>query len=368
MKESTIGIKIANGSYFPVLKENSTGKKKLVLTTVQENQESVQIDLYKGAGTEIADALYIGSLVIEKIERARRGDPEIELVLGIDKEGNLNASASDRKTGDKQNLSISLKTLTEENTYDIPDFDLNDTPAPPEDFNFEEDGLTEDFDIGETGGDRAGLDKYGEESGFEEDYAAVPEKKRAAVHPLLLAGFVVMGLAIVALVVLLLFKIFQGPGAPPLEAAKKTELAGNAEPVGKAQSSGSAEPAKSVEPSKSAEPAEPSVVSEGGTAAASAPSKESGQQPAEPAQTTTGAGGKGAEPPKIAAQPEPKAAAGTDAADGFLTYRILWGDTLWWLAWKYYKDPWQYWKIAQENKIKNPDRIFAGMNILIPKK
>lgn len=348
MKESTIGIKIANGSYFPVLQENSTGKKKLVLTTVQDGQTNVQIDLYKGAGKEIADALYIGSLVIENIEQARRGDPEIELVLGVDKEGNLNASANDRKTGDTQNLSISLRTLSNDNTYDIPDFDLSDTPAPPEDYDFAGEGLSEDFDIGEPGLDAAEKDTYGDESKFEEDYAGPPEKKRTAVHPLLLAGFVIMGLAIVALVVLLLFKIFQGPGTPPLEAANKSEIAEKTDQGGGTQAAGGTETGKTAEPAK---------------AAASAESME----PAKP--SASSGSGAAVEAPKNAAQAEPKAAAaGSDAGDGFLTYRILWGDTLWWLAWKYYKDPWQYWKIAKENKINNPDRIYAGTNIIIPKK
>ena len=91
MDNSTIGIKIADGTFFPILEEDSSGRKRLVLTTVNDDQGSVQIDLYKGKGEVLKNALYIGSLVIEDIMPAMKGEPEIELIIGIDKDGNLNA-------------------------------------------------------------------------------------------------------------------------------------------------------------------------------------------------------------------------------------------------------------------------------------
>ncbi|TFG59948.1 MAG: LysM peptidoglycan-binding domain-containing protein [Spirochaetales bacterium] len=325
MKESTIGIKIANGSYFPVLRENSQGKKKLVLTTVKDNQPNVQIDLYKGSGVEIKDAHYIGSLVIEQLTAAKRGEPEIELLLGIDKEGNLNASAGDLKTGDHQSLSISLQNLNDESTYDIPDFDLSGTTEPPADYEFEEDefmnsppDLTDDF-----GPEGTGPDVIGGKYGIKEDNAAGTGKSRGSIHPILLAGFVVLGLAIVALVILLLFKVFQGPEAPPLEAGIKTEITDSGKAPVEPASGGAAAAAEA--PAVKPEPEAP--------AAAAVPDKET-----------------------PAAQ---KPAAAEGPAEPLLSYHILWGDTLWGIASKFYKDPWLYWKIAQENKINNPDHIFA---------
>ena len=50
MAGSTIGIKIADGSYYPVLAEGFTGTKRLTLTTVKDDQDRVQIDLYRGEG------------------------------------------------------------------------------------------------------------------------------------------------------------------------------------------------------------------------------------------------------------------------------------------------------------------------------
>ncbi|WP_333760224.1 LysM peptidoglycan-binding domain-containing protein, partial [Treponema paraluiscuniculi] len=42
------------------------------------------------------------------------------------------------------------------------------------------------------------------------------------------------------------------------------------------------------------------------------------------------------------------------------------GDTLWDLARSYYKTPWRYMRIAEFNRLKNPDHIVAGTSIEIP--
>ena len=47
-------------------------------------------------------------------------------------------------------------------------------------------------------------------------------------------------------------------------------------------------------------------------------------------------------------------------------YTVVKGDTLWDISESYYKTPWKYPKIADYNKIKNPDLIISGTDILIP--
>ena len=51
-----------------------------------------------------------------------------------------------------------------------------------------------------------------------------------------------------------------------------------------------------------------------------------------------------------------------------ITYKIKWGDTLWDIADAYYKNPWNYKKIARYNGIRNPDYIISGTYIKIPAK
>lgn len=51
----------------------------------------------------------------------------------------------------------------------------------------------------------------------------------------------------------------------------------------------------------------------------------------------------------------------------FQEYKIVWGDTLWALAEKFYGDPYKYTKIAYDNGINDPHRIYAGDKIRIYK-
>ncbi len=126
MKNPTIGIKIADGSYFPIMEEGSSKRKRLVLTTVNDNQESVQIDLYKGDGEELLEAVYVGSLLIENITRGPKESSEIELKLGFSPDGALNAEAGDPGSGQYESLSISMETLGESSMYETPEFSLDD--------------------------------------------------------------------------------------------------------------------------------------------------------------------------------------------------------------------------------------------------
>jgi nucleoid-associated protein YgaU len=196
---STIGIKIADGSYYPVLDEDFTGKKKLTLTTVKDNQNKVQIDLYRGDGEALDQSQYIGSLIIENIPPLPHGEPDIELLLGLDAEGELTAEASDLATGESQSFSISLKTLAADETYEIPEFEMESSApkAPPP----EEPPLTgESYPVGE-----------------EDRRKSAIEHRRTS--PWLIVLFVVIGLALIAAVSFLIYQSVKGSPASAPKAA-----------------------------------------------------------------------------------------------------------------------------------------------------
>ncbi|MFO7780311.1 MAG: Hsp70 family protein [Spirochaetia bacterium] len=253
MAGSVIGIKIADGSFFPVLERSHTGKKKLVLTTVNDEQDSVQIDLYQGEDTSMEGAEYIGSLVVSSIQPAAKGEPEINMVLGIDAEGNLNATATDATTGEYESLSVSLESLDEE-PYALPDFQLEESSLDELDELDEAERLNDfdtDFDTDEDLGES--LDEIEEsfeeapaeetvaagattgpvsapwesEEGQPEEYEQEPiaysrpaegRQPRRRSHVLLFVGFMILSLAALAFLVYFVFRMLRGPELPPLEA------------------------------------------------------------------------------------------------------------------------------------------------------
>jgi hypothetical protein len=222
---SVIGIKIADGSFFPVFERSHKGKKKLVLTTVNDQQESVQIDLYQGEGQEMENPEYIGSLVVSNIQPAGKGEPEINLVLGIDGEGNLNATATDAATGEYESLSVSLESLEEE-LYSLPDFELEESSLDEAeqltDFDLEEEELAEaDLEPLEPVDEEPSPQTQAEEPeqapiAYSRPAEEAPARRRG--HVLLFIGFMVLSLAALALLVYFMFRLLRGPDVPPLEA------------------------------------------------------------------------------------------------------------------------------------------------------
>jgi hypothetical protein len=304
-----IGIKLADGSFYPVLSESDNIRKKLVVTTVRDNQESVQIDLYRGEAEVVDETDYIGTLMIENIQPAPMKEPEVEVVLGVDDQGNFEATASDTLTGESQSLSVSLQSLSG-GPSEYPEFELEREGAAKDDF--EESLLTgETYPISDT-------DRRKEHLG---------KKKRS---PLLLIVFIILSLILIAAIAFVVFKAVGGTPIPAL-------LAGR-------QEGGRVVQARAPE-----EATAEAVAADEGTA--QTPVVEpSPEQPAE--QTSTAAETGETEQP------------GAGAAG--VWYQIKWGDTLWDIAGTYYRNPWLYPKIARENSITNPDLIFAGTRIYIP--
>jgi hypothetical protein len=310
---ATIGIKIANGGFYSIIEENSAVKKRLILTTVHDNQRSVQIDLYKSFTKTMADALYIGSLVVEKIEPKPRGDPSIEMIITSTVNGEITADAIDLDTGaggEHHYLNVSLKSLDEDNREgEIPDFELEQHEGPP-----------------------SGL------------YTLASKVKKEA------GGFswilvIIIGLVIILGLLALWFFVlrdvsasFFGARSTPVEQSRPVESPRTESPQ--------AESPESRPLPAAPEPAAPPPVI---------------KAPAAPVQTTAARRNR---PPAPVSSYNVPANIPKEGAP----YRIRWGDTLWDISEAFYRNPWLYPRIARFNNIRNPDHIISGTTIRIPPK
>ncbi|MCR4823088.1 MAG: LysM peptidoglycan-binding domain-containing protein [Treponema sp.] len=131
----TIGIKLADGTFYPILEEGTPKKRMLDLTTAKDNQTKVQIDLYRSETGTMNDAQYVDTLEVTKLNPHPNGEPELHLSVGLDEENNLTAEVVDPETGKKSETEVNLvsKTLAERNegsdfgvssalANDLPDF------------------------------------------------------------------------------------------------------------------------------------------------------------------------------------------------------------------------------------------------------
>jgi nucleoid-associated protein YgaU len=314
------------------MEENSQVKKRLILTTAHDNQKSIQVDLYNSYAKTMADALYVGSLVVENLKPQPKGEPNIEMTLSSNSAGQIAADAVDLDNsvnGAPQHLSVSLTDVEEDDREndEIPDFDLEPHELPPR-------GL---YDKETAAGRRA-------------------QKKRFPWTLLIIAGVLLLAIG-----GFLCFIFFNGSLPAFLPRLRRPAAAAPAIP--------------SVPAIPAAPPSQPAqetpVLPRSQTSATEARPASASEQPA-PA-------------PVISAARQPPVAAGEAAVDRTRSsppvasyrvpqtipregtpYRIRWGDTLWDISEAFYRNPWLYQRIARFNAIRNPDFIISGNTIRIP--
>ena len=122
----TVGIKLADGSFYPIMEEGSAQTKKLELTTANDNQTCVMVDLYRSKTCSMEDAEYIDTLKIENLNAHQNGEPSISFDVGLDENGELSASIADPETGATSNSQLTLVSRTAEERLVPDDFAVED--------------------------------------------------------------------------------------------------------------------------------------------------------------------------------------------------------------------------------------------------
>jgi len=315
----TIGIRIANGTYFPILREDDRAKKKVVLSPVKENQKDVKIDIFRGEGEGMYDSVYVASLILNNINQEDGKVPDIELLLNVSEDGILDVQAFEPISGAKQFLSVSLDSIDS----NIGFYDMQDSPSE-DGISVDESAFSSDFDENSSMDEETHYDeeeKSSEEDNIEseeEKYSFEDENKKKTPSKKLI--FILL----ILLLLLLGFLAYALIMKPAL--AKNSEKPASHTPV------------VVVPALKEMPEAKPTVV--------------------EPTPVAV-------PDPIPVKEPEPiKPIEPVKKADD-VKYIIKWGDTLWDISNTYYRTPWLYKKIAKDNSIKNPDRIYAGNRLTI---
>ncbi len=351
---SKIGIKLADGTFFPILDENASSEHSIELTTVRANQESVQINLFKKTGE--TEPEYIGSLIVEELAAGQAGEPTISLKIKLDEEKNLSAEAVDEASGSTQSLKVSLKTLNED-TFDVPDFDL---PSTDYSADIGSDGEPENIFIPDSATDYAALQETVDET---------KEKKKFPLWAVIL--LILLCIAALVFAILLLTKKLpftdKNKIASINDAIEKTEEKTKTDMNATTPTPPKEDKAAAAEAKRKADEAAAAEAKRKADEAAAAEAKRKADETAA-AEAKRKADEAAAAEAKRKADEAAKQKTPKINADGSVRYKIKWGDTLWDLSESFYKTPWLYKKIAAYNKIKNPNVIISGTYIDIPPK
>ncbi len=401
-----IGIKLADGAFFPIMEEGQPDKKKINLTTVKDNQTTVQVSLYASESSSMEDAVLIDTLKINKLERQPNGQPDINLSISLDKDDKLEATlkddstkeeasinadlrevllASDKNPGSGKGLlgaaeEIKLKSELDDMEFDIPDF--NEGPAPEAETvvdvpatraKKESEAQDDDFTLPDFNQEDVPVDSDLDlpdfnEPNFDEPSFNEPDTFNAASDDFEMPNFDEEAEQ----------KQTAAPSSSDMdfsdlyddeneEGEKKTRL-----PVliclicaiicilavlllfvipSRFNLFSSKNSQKSQQVQEQVAPLPPPAQKEEPKPEPVAPAaKENEIVVVEEAEIVV------PDLPKVEEKKGPKV----------ITYKIKWGDTLWDISAAYYKNPWRYKKIAKYNGIKNPDHIVSGTTIKIP--
>jgi len=109
----SLGVKTFGGAFTRVIEANTTipTNRSLVFSTVEDNQEEVEISVYQGEREVAEENKFLGKFALTGIKSAPRGVPRIEVTFSYNINGILKVSAVDLSTKRKNEVVVSQSGL-----------------------------------------------------------------------------------------------------------------------------------------------------------------------------------------------------------------------------------------------------------------
>jgi L1 cell adhesion molecule like protein len=96
----SLGLKTTGGKMNILIPRNSSipTSRTLSYTTIEDNQRTVDVEIYEGERAYTADCHLLGKFTLSDIPKGVKGSPKIDITFSIDSDGILSVSAVERKS------------------------------------------------------------------------------------------------------------------------------------------------------------------------------------------------------------------------------------------------------------------------------
>jgi len=104
----SLGIETIGGVFLPIITRNSIvpTQKKQTVTTTQDNQETIDFQVFEGERAMTKDNRQLGKFTLAGIKKAPRGAAQVEVQMDVDQNGILHVKATDLDGGSSESVEI----------------------------------------------------------------------------------------------------------------------------------------------------------------------------------------------------------------------------------------------------------------------
>ncbi len=207
-----IGIRLADGKYYPVFDETRQNRRRFVLTPANDNQKSVHILFYRSDNENFDRPRLLGSVNLDNIPPGVKDERDISIIIGVDGQQNLEVSARDESGGEEHQLTINTHLENDDPTGDN-GFDSDELNLPESgDFMGDREDLAE---LHETASHHGGIIP-GEDPDLDSSMESSFIEPRKPFKAGIIAVLVLVLASTLVGLSFLIFKLIQGPVVPPM--------------------------------------------------------------------------------------------------------------------------------------------------------
>jgi hypothetical protein len=214
-----IGIRLADGSYYPIFDETQKNRKRMILRPANDDQHEVHVQFYRDDSEAFGNPDFLGSVDLQHLTPGKKDDKNISLIISMTDDDELEVTARDEDGGEERQLILQTQTPGggSDNLFAGEDFSLDDDVSLPDPGDFigdREDMEALHQEAAAHGGSLMEDEEYEWDRG---DSLGISEPEREGMNPGLIAALVLVACSLTVGASFLILSLLQTGDIPPID-------------------------------------------------------------------------------------------------------------------------------------------------------